>query len=140
VIALAALGLAMLAAMACATLHFEAIRRLEDYAGRRRPYPTLLVVVVALIVLHMAEIGIFAGLIAIAHALHLGGFAGGVPHGTVDHIYLAAEAYASLGYGAVHPTGALRLVGAVSSLTGLLLLAWSGAFLFSLDWRAAEED
>ena len=43
---------------------------------------------------------------------------------TMDYFYYAAEAYASLGYNNVIPIG-------------LLLLTWSGSFLFSLveDWR-----
>lgn len=55
----------------------------------------------------------------------------------MDFFYYAAEVYASLGYGDAYPTGEMRLIGSIAPLNGLLLLAWSGAFLFSLveDWR-----
>jgi hypothetical protein len=37
-----------------------------------------------------------------------------------------------VGYGDIVPLGALRLVACVESLNGLLLLAWSGAFLYGV--------
>ena len=54
-----------------------------------------------------------------------------------DYFYFAAEAFSSLSYGSVAPSGGLRLIAAVEPLNGMLLLTWSGSFLFSLveDWR-----
>lgn len=126
------------AVFGCTLLHYEGIRRLDAYARARRAYPTLYAVITALIALHLAEIGVFAVLLALADGpLALGGFTGVGRMDPMDDFYFAAEAYASLGYGDIAPTGELRLLAAIAPLAGLLLLAWSGAFLFSLvqDWR-----
>jgi hypothetical protein len=121
-------------------IHYEGIRRMDDYARAhtRGAYPTLLAVIVGLVVLHLVEIGLYAGLFAFADGpLDIGAFHGGPTMGALDYFYYAAEAYASLGYGDVYPMGAMRLIGAVAPLNGLLLLAWSGCFLFSMveEWR-----
>lgn len=139
---LIALGLAGLVVFASAIMHYETIHRLDTYARHRSAYPTLLGVIAALIALHMIEIGLYAGMFALADGpLALGDFHGARLMGKLDYVYFAAEAYASLGYGDVYPTGELRLIGSVAPLNGVLLLAWSGAFLFSLvqDWRKKED-
>ncbi|HEY3696851.1 ion channel [Phenylobacterium sp.] len=140
--ALIALGLAGFVVFASTILHYEAIHRLDIFARHRRAYPALLGVIAGLIGLHMTEIGLYAGLFALADGpLALGDFRGARLMGTLDYVYFAAEAYASLGYGDVYPTGEMRLIGSVAPLNGILLLAWSGSFLFSLvqDWRANED-
>lgn len=91
-----------------------------------------------LIALHLLEIGFYAVLFVLADGpLDIGAFHGAPAMRSLDYFYYAAEAYASLGYGDVYPTGAMRLIGAVAPLNGLLLMAWSGCFLFSLveEWR-----
>lgn len=53
----------------------------------------------------------------------------------VWHVYFAAETYSSLGFVDIMPHGALRLIVAIGSINGILLLAWSGAFLFAFAER-----
>jgi hypothetical protein len=135
--------LAGLVIMGTTVIHYEGIRRMDDYARAhpRGAYPTLLAVISGLIGLHLAEIGLYAALFAFADGpLDIGAFHGAPAMGPLDYFYYAAEAYASLGYGDVYPTGAMRLMGAVAPLNGLLLMAWSGCFLFSLveEWRHKE--
>lgn len=137
---LLAIVLTLAAVIGTAALHYEIIRRLDRFARRSaRVYPALLLVISGLILLHLAEIGAYAAILGLSHAaLGLGEFAGARPASPMDYFYYAAEAYASLGYGASTPTGELRLVVSIAPLNGILLLAWSGAFLFSLveDWRS----
>ncbi|WP_309606979.1 ion channel [Phenylobacterium sp.] len=132
--------LALLAVIGSTALHYEAIRRMDRLARRaQRPYPTLLVVISGLVALHLVEIAVYAILFALSVGpLGLGAFSGNTPHSPMAYIYYAAEAYASLGYGDVVPTGEIRLITAIAPLNGILLLTWSGSFLFSLveDWRS----
>jgi len=135
---LTAVILAALAVFATTTLHYESIHRLDLYARARSAYPALYGVIAAVILLHMFEIGLYALLFALSDGpLGLGDFRGAGVMGPMDDIYFAAEAYASLGYGDITPTGAMRLIASVAPLNGILLLAWSGAFLFNLaqHWR-----
>lgn len=135
-----AIILALSVVIGSAAIHYEAIRRLDRFARRaHRPYPTLLVVISCLIGLHLLEIGAYAVMFALSVGpLALGAFEGAPPSSPMDYFYYAAEAYASLGYGDVYPTGELRLIASIAPLNGILLLAWSGSFLFSLveDWRS----
>ena len=52
-----------------------------------------------------------------------------------DYFYYAAETYSSLGYGDIFPKGEIRLIASIGPLNGILLLAWSGSFLFALVQR-----
>lgn len=135
-----AIVLALTVVIGSAAVHYEAIRALDRFARRTlRPYPTLLVVISALVSLHLLEIGAYALLFGLsAGPLGLGAFEGAPLASPMDYFYYAAEAYASLGYGDVYPTGALRLIASIAPLNGILLLTWSGSFLFSLveDWRS----
>ena len=48
----------------------------------------------------------------------------------VDVLYFSFNAYSSLGFGDVVPTGQLRLYAGVEVIVGLLMIAWSAAALF----------
>lgn len=80
---------------------------------------------------HLVEIGIYAGVFALgAGPLGLGHFVG-PDMGLVEYFYFAAEAYTSFGYGDIVPTSGLRVIASMTPLNGLLLLAWSGSFLYA---------
>lgn len=136
---LLAIVLTLTAVIGSAALHYEAIRRLDRFARRAaRAYPALLLTIGGLILLHLAEIGGFALVFALAEGpLDLGDFTGATPRAPLDWFYTAAEAYTSLGYSDALPTGAMRLISSITPVAGILLLTWSGSFLFSLveDWR-----
>ena len=136
---LIAIVLTLAVVIGSTALHYEAVRRLDRVArGARRVYPALPAVISGLIALHLAEIGVYAALFALSVGpLDLGGYSGAPPVTAMNYFYYAAEAYASLGYSDATPTGEMRLISAIAPLNGILLLAWSGSFLFSVveDWR-----
>ena len=66
--------------------------------------------------------------------LNIGWFSGEQP-GPLGLFHFAAETYSSLGLVDIMPHGALRLIVAIGSINGILLLAWSGAFLFAFSER-----
>jgi len=115
--------------------HYEAIRLLNRFAHNpRRGHRMMLATVCGgLVVAHLLEIGLYAGVFALAAGpLGLGVIDAGGPMGPEDYFHYAAEAYASLGSADMTATGDTRLIASISPLNGILLLAWSGAFLFSL--------
>lgn len=136
---LIAIALTFVAVIGSSSLHYEAIQRLDRLARRSTgAYPALLFVICGLVGLHLLEIGIYAAIFHLAdQTLSLGDFNGKTFPSSMDYFYYAAEAYASLGYNNVIPAGEMRLVTSIAPLNGLLLLTWSGSFLFSLveDWR-----
>lgn len=112
-------------------LHYEGLKILARPRGRPRSRPSPVLVLAALVALHLAEIGIYAmAFAASVEVLGLGSFHGMVQASGLDYFYFASQTYSTLGYGDVVPTGALRTIASVEPLNGLLLLAWSGAFLF----------
>ena len=89
---------------------------------------------------HLIEIGIYSIIYYIADIIcDLGAFNISETPGAFEYYYFAAETYSSLGYGDIFPTGAMRLIAAIEPLNGILLLTWSGAFLFMLVQRSAQE-
>lgn len=121
--------------IATTAIHFEALRGLwraiAKRGGNRRV--KMLVALPAIIFVHLIEIGLYAGVYAIAIGpLQLGHFIPIRPMHGLDLVYYASETYSALGYGDILPAGYLRLIASVSPLNGSLLLAWSGSFLFLL--------
>lgn len=129
ILSAAALALAMLGLTTA--LHYEGLKLLGN-PRRESPWrsgPVFAITV--LVTLHLAEIGFYAAAYAMGvHALDLGALRGAAAASGLDYFYFAAETYSTLGYGDVVPVGALRMLASVEPLNGLLLLAWSGAFLF----------
>ena len=135
--------LSALLVMACNVFHYEGISRLDRVArrhvrGRRR---TLMGVIAVLILIHVLEIGLYAAIYALCVGpFHMGHFVGERAITPMDFFYYASETYSALGYGDIYPNGAVRLIASISPLNGVLLMAWSAAFLFSMveDWRVRE--
>ena len=132
----------VLAIFVTTTLHYEAIfyldARLRSRQGKiRRSVP---MVVAIMVCAHLAGIGIYAIVFASgAGPLALGHFVG--PHmGATEYFYFAAEAYTSFGYGDIVPTSGLRVIASMTPLNGLLLLAWSGSFLYAAVHQRRIED
>ena len=124
--------------VACAALHYETLHIIGRHARPRDGRWSLMAVVVLLLALHLAEIALFGvGYWLGDRILGLGDFAGARTVSGEDYFYFASETYTSLGYGDVYPVGDLRMLAGANTLAGLLLLAWSGAFLFALleEWR-----
>lgn len=130
--ALAVLIGLMAVAMSTA-LHYEVIGfldiRLKTRTGSMRRH--LPMVILAVSAAHLAEIAIYAAAFwLVSTKLEAGAFVGGAPTDIADYLALAAESYTSFGYGDIVPDGWLRFVVSLSPINGLLLLAWSGAFLY----------
>lgn len=130
--------LTVLLTVGAAAFHYEVLIATSRLARPRQGRPTLLLVLLALVMAHTVEIGLFAaGYWAGDTLFGLGGFAGERLVAGMDYFYFASETFTSLGYGDIYPVGDLRMLAGANTLAGLLLLAWSGAFLFSLveEWR-----
>lgn len=89
------------------------------------------ILIVAAIIAHLIEIGLFAiGLgILISSGAH-GQLVGTYQPGFTDNLYFSAITYTTLGFGDITPTDAMRLFTAIEALTGLVLIAWTASALF----------
>lgn len=116
------------------SLHYEALRLLAARSRRRAidrwSVPGTLL---SLVSVHIVEIAAYAvAYWAAAGPLGIGAFGGRKALHALDYFYYAAETYSSLGYGDIFPLGEMRLIASIGPLNGILLLAWSGSFLFAL--------
>jgi hypothetical protein len=116
--------------------HYEALNQIRKFARiRQRPHLTIPTVLTFVILAHICEILIYLVVyIFAAGPLQLGHFSG-EHSGMLGLFYFAAETYSSLGAGQTTPHGELRVIASISSLNGILLLAWSGAFLSAVTDR-----
>ena len=139
--------LAVLVFLLTAWLHLTALRWISNgmAAVPLTPINRILAVVIVLYAVHFAEIAIYAAAFAAGqHWLALGSFAGEGMETSLDYLYFSSVSYTSLGIGDIFPTGHLRFLTGVEALNGLLLIAWSASFLFSMmnqlwDWRPCAE-
>jgi hypothetical protein len=91
----------------------------------------LLVVLFATFLAHCAEIALYGGaLFAMIAWWGIGGLSGTMDLTLLNCIFLSAEAFTSIGFGPVIPTGATRLLFGAEALNGLLLIGWSASYAF----------
>jgi Ion channel len=127
-----AILLTLAAIIGTTIFHLEAlgvINRFSHKPGHRHfLVPAVLTLVITA---HLLEIAGYTLICWIADVpLNIWYFSGEQPN-FFDLFYFAAGTYSSLGLDDIMPHGALRLIVAIGSINGILLLAWSGAFLFA---------
>lgn len=130
---IAAIVLTVLLVLATAGFHYAVLRWLSGGMARiaMRPGPRVLCIVFVVLSAHVGEILLYAGAYALSvHALGLGSFGGLAVEQPLDFLYFSIVTYTSLGLGDVFPGGHLRFLTGVEALNGLLLIAWSGSFIY----------
>lgn len=116
-------------------MHFLGLRWLAWAVQHRVPRlrRPMFVVLGVIFVLHLAEVLVFAALIALIEVAGFGGLAGATYGGAgwfVDHFYFSIAAYTTLGLGDIVPHGAIRMVTGIEALAGLVLVTWSASFTY----------
>lgn len=110
---------------------------LRPHAGRLRAAALILVVVFGIFALHTVEIWLYAALYR---------FLGEI-QSFEEALYFSTTTFASLGYGDIVLSPRWRLLSAIEGANGVILFAWSTAFLLTVtsrlkllehDWLEAE--
>ncbi len=132
---LVGLAAACLAVTISIEMHFFGLRWLAwavQHRVPRLPRP-MFVVLATIFVLHIAEVLVFAALLALIEVAGFGGLAGATYGGAgwfVDHFYFSIASYTTLGLGDIVPHGAIRMVAGIEALAGLVLVTWSASFTY----------
>lgn len=101
--------------------------------GARSTHPGLYLLMLGIFAVHVAEIFIYAlGYYLAISVFDLGSLDGARASGVLGYFYASAVFYTSLGFGDVLPDGYLRFIVSIEALNGLLLIAWSAAFIFAV--------
>jgi hypothetical protein len=114
-------------------LHYEALNLLSKllsklvWVGR----PRIALLICSLLMVHIAEIWIFAGGLKLAE-WHggLGELKGEHSQGVLDYVYYSSMTYTTVGYGDLLPVGPIRFIAAMEALLGLMLITWSASFTY----------
>ena len=134
-------GSTIVIVMLCVVLHFEVLSncgRFLAYVSHRRR-PRVLVLILVILATHVAEIWLFAfGYYVLVGLGGLGSLRGVVEvAGLPDYAYFSAVVYATVGFGDLAPTGAIRFLAGVEALTGFVMITWSASLTFlemQRDW------
>lgn len=101
--------------------------------GARSTHPGLYLLMLGVFAVHVVEILSYAlGFYVAINIFELGSLEGARASGVLGHFYASAVFYTSLGFGDVLPNGHLRFIVSIEALNGLLLIAWSAAFIFTV--------
>ena len=115
--------------------HYEGLRFFTDWFGRTKIKPRRRVVlaIFGLLTLHSIEIWLFGiGFWLLDQGpVEFGTLVGDTPlTRLVDYVYFSTTVYSTLGFGDLVPTGPMRLLAGIESVTGLLLITWSASFTY----------
>ena len=125
----------MAAVVSTSLIHLSVIRGISSGLAQvpLRPATRVILAVLILFVAHFVQIAVYAVAFGVGHqVLNLGSFSGEGVQTILDYFYFSAVSFTSLGLGDIFPKDHLRLLTGVEALNGLLLIAWSGAFLFAM--------
>ncbi len=114
-------------------LHYEVLSLLQRLLERLH-WPArakLIVAVIGCFAGHGLEIALYGGAYwGLVGFGGLGTLGGTAQPDFATALYFSAETFTSLGFGDVVPAGPVRLLAGVETLNGLLLIGWSGSFLY----------
>ena len=114
-------------------LHYEFLYQLTKFLPRLRIRHRFRIVigVFASLIAHAVQVWIFAVAYYYMHRGEDWGQLGGTFNGSLtDAAYFSFTTYTTLGYGDIEPTGHLRFLAGIESLTGLVLITWTASFLY----------
>lgn len=133
-------GLPFAAAALSVCIHHYAIRLVSKrmpVRGYRSAAPNMIHSLLVLIAAHLVEIGAFAlAYFVLQSAAVEPVLTGSFSRSLQDYLYYSATTYSSLGLGDVYPAGPAKLLTGIEALVGLILIAWTAAFLFAETERA----
>lgn len=83
------------------------------------------------LIAHAVEVWIFAfAYFFMVHSEGWGTLEGSFNGSLMDCAYYSFTVFSTLGFGDIEPSGNLRYLTGIESLTGLVLITWSASFLF----------
>lgn len=130
---LLAISLAVSLVVLTFLFHYAVLRWLSGGMSRVVMSPSVRILVIVLVALsaHFVEIALYAFAYALGDRIFaLGSFGGLAITDALGYFYFSIVSYTSLGLGDVFPADHLRFITGVEALNGLLLIAWSGSFIY----------
>jgi len=119
-------------------IHAFTLNRLSKIKSKKFIYSDFVKISSALIGSHLIHIILFAYYYYFTfHAYHhLNLFGGNIKGTFFDFFYYSINCYTTLGIGDIFANGPLRLATGLESLIGLILIAWTAAFMLNYFLKA----
>lgn len=114
-------------------IHYEGLHYFTNWMSHNRLKPRFRIVVLiyGLLILHAVEIFIFGvALWALSQSPGYGTLITADVTALGDYVYFSSTVYSTLGFGDLVPTGPIRFMAGIESVTGLLLITWSASFTY----------
>ncbi len=114
-------------------LHYEVLSYLSKLFSRNSLSGRMKVLSLMLVLpfLHLLEMAAYAAAYYLVRdEFFLGTLTGNFTDSFFTYLYFSVETYTSLGFGDIIPQGASRLLVGLEALNGLLLIGWSGSYVF----------
>lgn len=114
-------------------IHYEVLYQLAVQLPKLtvRPRFRILSGVFIILLAHIIEIWLFAlGYYLMINVDGFGALAGNFNQSFLDCTYFSFTSYTTLGFGDIVPSGHIRFLTGLESLTGLVMITWSASFLF----------
>jgi len=114
-------------------IHYEFLYRFTLWMPRMKIRHRLRIVagVFSALAIHSLEVWIFGfSFWLMDNAEGWGELRGNYDNTLLDAVYFSFTSYTTLGTGDIHPTGDLRFLSGLESLTGLVLITWTASFLY----------
>ena len=128
-----AISVAVLLVLASVALHYEALRVTSGIIPRLvfHPQRRILLILLATLLVHVLSISLFAvSYYVLSEYFGLGSLRGDSNIEPIDYFYFSATTYTTLGIGDVAAQGPMRIIAAMESLAGLVLISWSATFTY----------
>lgn len=121
--------IATLTSLIAVGLHFEILEQITQWIQKRSLRGKVYLKVLCVVAAHLLEIQLFA---LVYYGMDLFEEFGSVTpvHSYFDYVYYSSVVYTTVGFGDVIPTGSMRVVTAIESLIGLVLITWSATFIY----------
>jgi len=130
---LLALIFSMLLVLATVLIHYETLRLASSWLPRLNipPRQRIIAVIFATFCAHTVEIWLYAtAYFILADDFSIGTISGTRSESFYDYLYFSTATYTTLGFGDVVPYGNMRIMAAIESLVGLLMITWSASFTY----------
>lgn len=114
-------------------IHYECLFYLSKLVPKLpiKPRFRIVIGVFGSLIAHSIEVWIFALAYYFIYKLgYWGTLEGNFDGGILDCVYFSYTNFTTLGFGDIVPTGDIRFLTGIESLTGLVLITWSASFLF----------
>ncbi|MGI9455141.1 MAG: potassium channel family protein, partial [Aeoliella sp.] len=124
-------------------VHYNALTLMSAFLRQRKVHVRrwVAVSILGMLLAHVVEVMIFAAGYAVLESTNrYGALIGATNDHWSDYWYFSFVVYTSLGFGDITPTSSLRMMTALETLSGLILIAWSASFLFMQMQRFWDRD